>query len=168
MEQEVLENKTLHFHSTHRSSNVSTEICFDWSLVPKNQLVIRLQNYRKLLKKDEIKKMKKILLAVLPKKFSLLSSQERLRLQKSLINSSKGKNLSVLKTHHQILYDNEYLKKCIVFLYNRQTVDEKMSYKTKHQNKIGYNKADAKIMTGYAKKIISGYSLSKIELRMLV
>ena len=56
--------------------------------------------------------------------------------------------------------DSRWALKGLVRIYNNQTVDEKSSEDTKHDNGIGFTGADGHIMTSIAKQYIARGSLS--------
>lgn len=48
----------------------------------------------------------------------------------------------------------------MVWIYQRQTADEKASESTKHENGVGFTSSDARLGTYYAKYVLSGKWLS--------
>lgn len=52
------------------------------------------------------------------------------------------------------------VERAIVAIYNRQTADEQTVGDTKHSNGVGFNGADARLGTYYAKWILSGRNLT--------
>lgn len=64
------------------------------------------------------------------------------------------------KISNGILSNNSWVERGVVAIYNKQTEDEKMVEDTIKKNGVGYSGADAKLMTYYAKWIISGKHLS--------
>lgn len=52
------------------------------------------------------------------------------------------------------------VERAIVAIYRRQTADEQSAGDTKHSNGIGFNGADARLGSYYARWILSGRSLT--------
>lgn len=59
-----------------------------------------------------------------------------------------------------ILNNNRAVDRAVMAIYNRQTENEKMDGDTKVLNGIGFNGADAKMGTYYARWVMSGRNLS--------
>lgn len=71
-----------------------------------------------------------------------------------------------------MIYTKEYIKEKmatndtwlyhgIVAIHNLQTMDEQTTQTTRHQNGMGFNSADAKIMSSFAEQIKARNSLSE-------
>lgn len=58
------------------------------------------------------------------------------------------------------------LKRAIVLIYKRQTLDERQEKETKHENNIGFSKVDALCLGQIAEKIINNKELSNGEIAM--
>ena len=57
----------------------------------------------------------------------------------------------VIKT--KLKYDDNFIQGCLLLLYRHQTKEEKDESKTIHANQLGFNKADAPILTPLAEKL---------------
>lgn len=51
-------------------------------------------------------------------------------------------------------YDDEFLRKCLLILYNKQEEDEQSMDESIYQNGVGFNKADARILGDFALQLI--------------
>jgi len=60
----------------------------------------------------------------------------------------------------KLLTDNVWLERAVVALYKKQTQSEKAVRATTEHNGVGYNYADARLMSYYATWILSGKKLS--------
>lgn len=60
----------------------------------------------------------------------------------------------------KIKTDQRWLQRAIVVLYQHQTHDEQVQRETKYRNDVGFNSADAKKLSYYAKWISLGKNLS--------
>ncbi|MCR4330427.1 MAG: hypothetical protein NUV49_00910 [Patescibacteria group bacterium] len=56
------------------------------------------------------------------------------------------------------------LKRAVVVIFERQTLDEKQTESTRHSNNRGFNHADAKCGTYYARWILGGRQLTGLHL----
>jgi|SRR6187551_2961394 len=63
-------------------------------------------------------------------------------------------------------YDDEFVKKCLVLLYNKQEEDEQSMDESIHQNGVGFNKADARILSDLAVQILESPWELKIDDRI--
>ena len=63
-----------------------------------------------------------------------------------------------------ILRNDIFVKKSLIQLYHRQTVEEIWSRQTKHSNGAGFSKFDASFGMEKAEKIINGQELTDREL----
>lgn len=72
-------------------------------------------------------------------------------------------NQKILTIQAKMDYDDDFLKKCILKLYERQEEDEQAVRDTTHQNGQGFNKADAKFLTKMASWIIGGLPFSESQ-----
>lgn len=61
--------------------------------------------------------------------------------------------------------NNAFLEKALIKIYDRQTRDEKNTRETKHLNNVGFNAAHAKVMSYYARWVLSGRNLSGSHLQ---
>lgn len=61
----------------------------------------------------------------------------------------------------KLLGSQKWLEHGIVAIYRRQTMDEQASFATLHLNGIGFNGADAEIMSSFAKRLERGINLSE-------
>jgi hypothetical protein len=52
-------------------------------------------------------------------------------------------------------------------IYENQTSDEQVSETTRHHNNIGFNGADAEILTSLAKQVIGGRNLSEKQMTIV-
>ena len=59
-----------------------------------------------------------------------------------------------------------WVERGIVALFERQTNDEQIVENSRHDNDRGFNKPDSKIMSQWAKEIISGQHLKDSELKL--
>jgi len=59
------------------------------------------------------------------------------------------------------------LGRAVVLVFNKQTADEKSTEDTKHNNGIGFNGVDAKILSSIAKQFISRNSMSIEQSRIV-
>jgi len=59
-----------------------------------------------------------------------------------------------------LLSREEFLYRCLGWLYARQTLDEQVSEQTRYRNDIGFTGADAPILTKFARLVEKGYKLS--------
>lgn len=60
---------------------------------------------------------------------------------------------------------NEWLRKAVVAIFERQTLDEKQTGETKHHNGVGFNGTDARFLGSIAEQMIAGRrSLSQRQL----
>lgn len=65
----------------------------------------------------------------------------------------------------KIQTDTQWLRRAIVAIYERQTLDEKQTNTTKHHNGVGFNGLDAEFLGSIAKKIIARrFSLSERQI----
>jgi hypothetical protein len=53
---------------------------------------------------------------------------------------------------HMLMTNNEWLVRGLVALHNRQTEDEKRTQDVKYLNKMGFNSADAAILSSFAEQ----------------
>lgn len=60
--------------------------------------------------------------------------------------------------------DSEFLKECIIMIYNLQTSHEKMVKSTTHTNDVGFNKADSFFMTQIAERLRDNIPVSEDDL----
>lgn len=56
------------------------------------------------------------------------------------------------------------VQRAIVAIYRRQTATEQNAQETLEDNGIGFNAADARILTGYAQMLLKGHPLLPAEL----
>lgn len=61
--------------------------------------------------------------------------------------------------------DDKWVERTIVMLYEHQTGLEKQTYTTFLKNEVGFQVADSKEFTAYAKQILAGRKLSEAQLR---
>lgn len=50
-------------------------------------------------------------------------------------------------------HDNDFLFQCVLLLYDKQEEDEQSDNSTRHQNGVGFNKADGTLLSLFAKQI---------------
>lgn len=62
--------------------------------------------------------------------------------------------------------NDRVLYRAIVFIFNRQTTDEKSKEETEEHNEIGLNGTDARFISQLAKIIMRGNALSRAQLEM--
>lgn len=55
--------------------------------------------------------------------------------------------------------DDEFVKTCLILLYNKQEEDEQSMEESIHQNGVGFNKADARILSDLAIQVIESGEL---------
>lgn len=60
--------------------------------------------------------------------------------------------------------NDKAVARAILALYSRQTADEQQSENTKHQNNIGFNAFDSKIMSSFAKTLHTKKILSEKQI----
>ncbi len=70
------------------------------------------------------------------------------------------KTWTAIEIKQKLETDQRWLERAIVAIYKLQTEDEKNSENTKYHNGVGFNSADAHILTYCAKWILSGKPLS--------
>lgn len=80
-----------------------------------------------------------------------LSKADRTKLRTVNGDIFYTKELVLLKTAGDDELSIKFLLKCLRLLYMKQTEDEKKEYKTKWHNNVGFQKADAKFLTIFAK-----------------
>lgn len=68
-------------------------------------------------------------------------------------------NQKTLVIQQKLEHDDEFLKKCVVILYNYQEYDEMLSRLTLHQNGMGFNKADGAFLSEWAQGFKAGFDL---------
>lgn len=56
------------------------------------------------------------------------------------------------------------VERAIVQLYRRQLADEQQAHATMHDNGMGYNSADARVCSEYARRLLAGGSLMHHEM----
>lgn len=65
----------------------------------------------------------------------------------------------------QLNVSNAWLRKGVIAIFERQTLDEKQTGETKHHNGVGFNGTDASFLTSIAQQMIAGRrSLSQRQL----
>ena len=60
---------------------------------------------------------------------------------------------------HLLATNDRAVERALVVLYDRQEADEKVSDETRHDNNVGFNSADARKLSYYARWVISGRHL---------
>ncbi len=58
------------------------------------------------------------------------------------------------------------IERGLVLIYQCQTEDEKQAFQSNHENGIGFNKIDAKILSSFAEQINNGRHLSKKQMEV--
>lgn len=60
--------------------------------------------------------------------------------------------------------DPRWVTRAIVAIYNYQTSHEQVAERTEEHNGVGFNGADAEILSSFAKQILTGRTLSQKQL----
>jgi hypothetical protein len=68
------------------------------------------------------------------------------------IKSSSLKEGAIM-IRHNLLVDDTWLIRAVLAIYDNQTADEQRSESTRYNNGIGFNGADANILSSFAKQI---------------
>lgn len=64
----------------------------------------------------------------------------------------------------KLLSDNRWLTRGVLAIYEKQTWDEQQAEATKEDNGVGFNGADAYILSSFAKQLKQGRTLSSKQL----
>lgn len=79
------------------------------------------------------------------------------------LNSDK-KRLEFIR--EKLAYNDKWLLKALVSLYNSQTYEEKANKETKELNGVGFNATDSKILTSLAEQFIEKNWLSDKQIKI--
>lgn len=66
-----------------------------------------------------------------------------------------------------LAHDLDFQCKCLLLLYNRQTLDEQQTEQTAHSNGQGLNRSDAPVLTPIAEALRHGNALSAADKEQL-
>lgn len=66
-----------------------------------------------------------------------------------------------------LAYDLDFAVKCLMLLYERQTLDEQAMEDTHHRNDVGFNSADAPVLSPIAEAIRADQGLNQQDKREL-
>lgn len=68
----------------------------------------------------------------------------------------------------KMLYtDSQWAIRALLRLYEYQSEDERTQYSANHENKRGFNKVDAQLLTAFAKRIIMNEHLTYKQMHVL-
>lgn len=76
--------------------------------------------------------------------------------------SKKQKNF----LRYKIDTDDRWAERAIIAIFGNQMQDEQRIERSKYHNQIGFNSPDAKMLSGYAKRLIDGEHLFGYELHI--
>lgn len=62
--------------------------------------------------------------------------------------------MKALLIRTKLAHDTDFVKKCLIRLYEQQEEDEQDRGETTHENGVGFNKADAFILTPIARNMV--------------
>ena len=62
-----------------------------------------------------------------------------------------------------LTYDLDFQCKCLLMLYERQTLDEKIEERTTHKNNMGFNTGDSSVLTVIAEDLRNGNGITLLD-----
>ena len=71
---------------------------------------------------------------------------------------------NVYTVKEELARNDAWVERALVVLYHRQTAIEQASRTTYNKNEVGFQVADAKEFSGYAKQLLTGKHLSEAQL----
>ena len=98
-------------------------------------------------------------------KTQVQKTQQTLTMYKPIKDLTKKEKIDSLK--YAMLHDDETIKTCLIKIYNNQTAEEQQIEETTENNNIGFNGADAELLTSFTKQLLRRNYLSEKQMLYL-